>query len=151
MEAIQLFQRLIWKYVTCEKNCPLDKAEEDTSPSGNRHISRKARGWKKCSTDILFLFWEPIQNPTLHVLITSPQFPLIWSCFTISPYFRRVTGQGFSREALSLYLSGIIILLLKRTSQKQSVHFIMRKYQILNLFVSPTIFLLSNSRIQFCL
>ena len=44
MEAIQLFQLLTWKYVTCEKNCPLDKAVEDTSPSGYRHISGKARG-----------------------------------------------------------------------------------------------------------
>lgn len=46
MEGIQLLQLVVWKYVTCEKNCPLDKAIEDTSPSGHRHISRKARGLK---------------------------------------------------------------------------------------------------------
>lgn len=44
MEGNQFLQPVVWNYVTSEKNCPLDQAVEDTSPSGHIHISRKARG-----------------------------------------------------------------------------------------------------------
>lgn len=49
MEGIQVPQLLTWKYVPCEKNCPPEKAVEDTSPSGYRRKSGKARGREKCS------------------------------------------------------------------------------------------------------
>lgn len=116
------------------------------------------------STKVLFLFQDSIQDPTLHLIVISPSFPLFCDYFVIFPcswiwLFWKVPGQMFwNAPQVCIYLIFYqhfigdigffsLFFFFWKISQKWSV-LLIRKYQILSLFTSCTVFPLSNSRMQ---